>query len=868
MTSVVADGPLLLLAYAQWHELEDSDRELLGLARPFDFPARLVSRGDISTPDFTIELEAREDLEMVRFADRKGPFLRWNQRHYWLPSSLLRLLDQLDVSREALRNRDVTSRLLEIGRLLTLAQAAGVTADAYLSRQHVVSPDAVIPQVVPSSEPDTLELVPAFAGLEQDAKLTRQLDSAVEVKPVYQYNLDDQTSARVVLSPPVQEAVQELRKVRKLQGAARRRFLDRPEEFLSHPSIDLSEFGDRVIGVVAKRVRFYPQIPPSETDWLPAISLRIEDEAGLQDPWEMVVGPAEVGEMLNRLQEARSDGISTFEYQGQDFPANPVIEGKLKELEKRLQPRPDKQASQEEPTPRLELDIKENIEAVEYVSVGDLDAVPALELPGSLRPAIRLLHHQQDGVAWLQGLYRGQRGTGALLADDMGLGKTIQLWTFLEWIRLNQGGRKPALIVCPVSLIENWVDEYEKFFGGDQAVPHYAFARLHGAETRQHLRDGKLDLNRLVTYPYVLTSFETLRQYHLDLPRVDWSCVVLDEAQKIKNPAAQVTRAAKALKADFRIASTGTPVENHLSELWCIVDFVQPGRLGCLKDFLKEFPADPSQADDLTQRIQAKCGTLMRRRLKINVSRDLPAKTQNAPQVPFSLVQTQQYRSLLASKDKAESGSPMLALLQGFRKLCAFHKGAELCSNISDLGKGSSKFAWLVQTLDQIKIRKEKVIVFVELREYQRLLAYMLEEHYKVTVRIINGEVTTARESEGSRQQILKEFDSKPGFQILILSPLAAGVGLTITCANHVIHYMRHWNPAKEDQATDRAYRIGQQKEVFVYYPVCTAPDFKTFDQGLHELLERKRSLAARALFPTLYGEVRAEEVWQSMMGR
>ena len=869
--SVIAADEVLYLPYAHWSRLEAEEQLDLLVGKPFHFDGKMVAVGDAGTEHFEIRLDFHDpQSQRIDLSDRTGPFLRWNHSRYYLSPSLLHLVEMVEASRESLAPRNIQGRLLVMGRLLAAAAAAGIPAAPSLASQHVVAPETILPLVKVGNDADTLEVTPGFDGQEPDAKFQRQLDTGDAVKGIYQYNRDDGTSARVLLSEPIQEAVQQLRQVRKLKGKERRHFLDAPEEFLSHPAIDLSDFGDRVVGIVAQRVRFYPQIPSSETEWLPTIALKIEDECGLQDPWEMVVDAGDVEQMLTQLQTAQQDNISTFEFKGLDFPANSVIEKKLTELSKRLQPPVEKDAEKGPARdPRLELEIKENIDSLEYQKASAEMPAVALELerPASLRPEIDLLPHQREGVAWLQGLYRNPGAQGALLADDMGLGKTIQLWTLLEWIRLQNEVPRPSLIVCPVSLIHNWEDEYHKFFGGQDGLPHYAFAKLHGDNTRAHLKGKHLDLDKLEKYPYVLTSYETLRQYHLDLPRIDWACVVLDEAQKIKNPATQVTRASKALKANFRVASTGTPVENHLSELWCIADFIEPGRLGCLKDFLKEFPADPTQAEDLTERIQQRCGSMLKRRLKSQISQGLPNKTPSSPRVAMSALQQQQYRSALALGRKQDgTAPPMLSLLQGLRRLCAFHQGADLCPDVDSLRKESAKFAWLLKTLDDIRKRQEKVILFIELREFQRLLAHWLGEKYGLSIRTINGEVSTSREKEGSRHQILQEFNEQPGFQILILSPLAAGVGLTITCANHVIHYMRHWNPAKEDQATDRAYRIGQTKEVFVYYPLCVHPDFKTFDEGLHDLLERKRELATRALFPALYGEVKPDEVWGSLV--
>lgn len=856
------------LSHAHWLSLSRREQRQLKVAEPWPYPLKLKAKGAVGHKELRLEIESYESRQR---SERKkvwewfhGPFVRHDGQIYFLPAEILNLQREIDQNSAQLSGM-TSENLLAVGRVLGAAAQCDIELDRHLSQQAIFAPEKIGLEAA-CSQDGALEIFPALPHIGVEPKLQKQLDSQSQVSTLYQYQQEDGRSARVVLSPEAKEAIEEVRTVRRLSGDKLKKFLDSPEQFLKSSNIDLSDFGDRVVGLVTKRVRFYPQLPKSETEWFPTVTLRVEDQAGLQSPWDMVVDHTQVGEMLQSLAQAQAASVSTFDYQGYEFPANPVVQQKLEGLLQKLTPPKDDVPPDPKPE-RLELEILENVDSVEYYrSAEDADFTDRYHRPPTLKRTVELLPHQQRGVGWLQGLYSSSKRSGALLADDMGLGKTIQLWSFLEWARFEQehrGVQKPSLIICPLSLIETWLDEYQKFFDGPEALRRPYFVILRGADGKRFFQDGILDVVSLSRYPYVLATYETVRQHHLQLPRVDWHCVVLDEAQKIKFPNTQVTRSCKALKADFRIASTGTPVENSLADLWCIVDFLEPGRLGALKDFLKEFTPDGAEVEDLTSKIKARLGKVLMRRLKHQIDTGLPAKRIVAETVTMSPRQQEQYRAITA---KAQ-GESTLTVLQTLRRLCAFQQDPELVQNPEELRELASKFDWLIQCLDRIQKQQEKVIIFLEIREFQRILVHWLSLRYGQQVRTINGEVSADREAQGSRHQILQEFNDSPGFRILILSPLAAGVGLTITCANHVIHYMRHWNPAKEDQATDRAYRIGQSKEVFVYYPISTHPDFRTFDQGLHDLLDRKRELAKRALFPTLYGEIKPGNLLEECLG-
>jgi hypothetical protein len=362
----------------------------------------------------------------------------------------------------------------------------------------------------------------------------------------------------------------------------------------------------------------------------------------------------------------------------------------------------------------------------------------------------------------------------------------------------------------------------------------------------------------------VLTTYETLRDLEFSFAAANWSVMICDEAQKIKNPNALVTTAAKKQNVLFRVACTGTPVENTLTDLWCLFDFVQPGLLGGLNEFgrtyRKPIEAKTDEEKARVAELRKKIEPQIIRRTKEEVATNLKAKiiVKECQTLPISLFQLSIYtQAITLFKQRKEPGvrSPFknhLGLLQYLKIICTDPRsiGAEASTNesLDSYRKRSPKLDWLIVELLRIKKCDEKVIVFCEFKGVQRLLRHYINEAFGFVPDIINGDTEASASHQNSRQKRIRAFQGKPGFDIIILSPIAVGYGVNIQAANHVIHYTRTWNPAKEDQATDRAYRIGQSKEVYVYYPVITSNEFTTFDVKLHQLLEYKREIAGDML--------------------
>ncbi len=442
--------------------------------------------------------------------------------------------------------------------------------------------------------------------------------------------------------------------------------------------------------------------------------------------------------------------------------------------------------------------------------------------------------------------------------------------------------------------MENWQNELQKFFHSGLIRLLTLYGKiLKEKKVSKTLIDDRLlneGLNNFLQDDWladanlVLTTYETMRDLSISMAKQTWGIMVCDEAQKIKTPGTLVTDAAKSQKAKFKIACTGTPVENSLVDLWCLFDFVQPSLLGSLNTFGSTYRR-PIDAEHLGKQIALKeLQTLIEpqllRRIKSEVARDLPVKYDDSYETirQKNRIQLNEQQKIFYNesinqyKKQQEKGNSILQLLHRLRVICADPRHAglqpDLSLSLEGYRKLSPKFNWLIERLDEIYKRNEKVLIFTEYLELQRTIQHYLKQRYKFAVKqpyIINGSVKSNSSAIESRQKFINDFQLSNGFNVLILSPIAAGFGLNIQAANHVIHYTRTWNPAKEDQATDRAYRIGQSKDVYVYYPTIYSDEFLTFEAKLDDLLREKRKLATNMLNGTC--ELKPQEFAELITG-
>jgi hypothetical protein len=456
-----------------------------------------------------------------------------------------------------------------------------------------------------------------------------------------------------------------------------------------------------------------------------------------------------------------------------------------------------------------------------------LDALrepPPVEIPAGLRATLR--PYQVRGFAWLQAL--GQLGLGACLADDMGLGKTVQFITHVLARRPNARG--PALVVCPTSVLGNWSHEIARF------APSLVVRRYHGLD-----RDpGVLKHADVVitTYGLLVRDVDLLEQLH-------WDVVALDEGQAIKNPDSQRARCARRLVADHRVAMSGTPVENRLLELWSLLDWLVPGLLGTRARFRRQvaIPIERFGDEAVAQRLQRGVAPFLLRRLKTDptVISDLPEKIERRAWCSLTAEQAAMYEDVVetcmerirSSIDQERRGH-VLAMLTALKQVC--NHPAHYRSDASPLARRSGKLEHCVELLDTILENGERALIFTQYREMGTLLQGHLSEVFGEEVPFLHGGTpATAREE---MVRAFQEDDDAP--PVLIISLRAGGTGLNLTRATHVLHYDRWWNPAVEDQATDRVYRIGQRENVLVHKLVTSG----TLEERIDAMLEDKRALA------------------------
>jgi SNF2 family DNA or RNA helicase len=457
--------------------------------------------------------------------------------------------------------------------------------------------------------------------------------------------------------------------------------------------------------------------------------------------------------------------------------------------------------------------------------------LPSLETPrtfhGKLRP------YQKHGLAWLA--FLGRWNLGACLADDMGLGKTIQVLALL--LHLDESGEldRPVLLICPTSVVSNWRKEAERFSPSLRVLIHHGLGR-HEGEAFQR----EASRHHLIVSTYSLV--------HRDLERlstVDWAALVLDEAQNIKNPQAKQTRALRKLEAPRRIALTGTPVENRLSELWSIMEFLNPGYLGSEASFRRRYalPIERYRDAAATGELRRLVEPFVLRRVKTDptVIKDLPRKNEMKVYCTLTPEQATLYQAVVSeSLHKIESSvgigrkGEVLAALTRLKQIC--NHPAHFLSDGSSLGERSGKLTRLTEMLEEVLAESDRALVFTQYAEMGKLIQKHLRESLSVEVPFLHGAVPASE-----REHLIASFqEDQSGPPVFVLSLKAGGFGLNLTEARHVFHFDRWWNPAVEDQATDRAFRIGQKRSVAVYKFICAG----TVEERVDELAERKKELA------------------------
>lgn len=863
-----------LLPYENIYLLDEDERILLGVPQPYDKAMRLVGTSMLNLSDFEYKEEFLTyvpDGELI-VCERGGNILVKGREKYLLNEAQYALLNRVDAFNSTPEeDKTLDYNLRCFAEIKALAEQAGCQLDSYLENENVYAPERIKIEIGRDDEGFTVE--PAV-DIEENDKFQTYFDKMRKVQAQYPVQRENGERVRIVLN---KEQKENLHYLKEQCGKHKTReeiqkMIEQPTEYFDPNAFDLSElYSDRVIEIGVYKPKFYPFICPYKSCWIAGATV----ETPQNGTTKVTINSEEELEKLKReIQSAKENKKGIVEYNKTQLDIEDAM-FLAQTAEKQLKDpsQPAKVENENGNEARNVLIIEENAEelgfAVKERIIEKGDKYTLFTDP-FLQEGFSLKDHQKEGVAWLQHLYKS-KASGCLMADDMGLGKTLQILYFIDWHSRKYANHKPYLIVAPISLLENWKNEYERFF----MQPRMKIKMLTSKDVTRKFDKSIVD--KMQKMDIILTNYESLRISQLNFCAVEFDVVALDEAQKIKSPGTLVTNAAKALKCNFKIAMTGTPVENSLLDLWCIMDFCVPGLLGNAKAFAAQYQ-NPLKKEDtdivaLGNEVHDKLGVYFMRRLKKDAAKDLPDKIELKEKVLMPPVQKEAYASVV--NDYTSGIQPnMLVTIMHLREVSEhpyLYDSTLLNHETDEIVDTSARLQATIKFLDEIKKKEEKVIIFVERKETQKMLQKLCLKRYGIITKIINGDtpsiVKRNMPNKQSRQSSIDEFQAVDGFNVIIMSPVAAGMGLNVTAANHVIHYSRHWNPAKENQATDRAYRIGQTKDVFVYYPMAVRSDIKSFDETLDDLLSRKTSLATSTIFPTERVEVKQEELGQMLFG-
>jgi hypothetical protein len=900
------DAASKLLRFEEAAQIQNSDAELLNLLPPFPYQLDVLSRGSLGAANFEVYYSVTQGGVRVAGTFSKGVFTTGASK-YRIAGLLFSLLDRIRRLNDETNAEGKIAQFAAL-RLLLPDIDPNIRAEGFLLRIRIAHVTAIslkpsivdglvsfdpIPmrRVDPENHEAGAELAIAPIASEkfgQEFRNQRNVNSTYALEPGHYVYID----------PSVRPALKVVKQKQTAPLDERMAFLMSPAKALTEAYGDMSgevtevaigdtiffetaEYSDRITGIGEWLPPQLSYLERGSNNWLP-------ERFSIVLSGKLVTGePKDVPGWIEEVKAALAEKKTEVRLGGVDVPiGSPGLLETLQRL-KPDEPAPKNAGSNDSrdvsETPKRRIKVfqtKSNFEVPEFRrhlkprQLGDI-SLPAMK--------VRLKEHQEGGVRWLTNSYLSG-WPGVLLADDMGLGKTLQSLSFLM-VLLREGviriGR-PAIVVAPTSLLRNWQDEHGNFaLGEGLGKPLVAF----GSQLR-HLRLGNagsdgvtlLDAQQLVSTNWILTTYETIRDYHISFAQVPFSVAVLDEVQKAKNPSTRVNAALKALNADFVLSMTGTPVENSISDLWAITDITAPGYFPPLKEFMKSYgKAQPPETRHLAleklstellgnSEVSGKqVPPYAFRRMKEDVAKDLPTKHQGRMIRAFMPeVQARRYAEVSAATQAGKVR--ILRALHDFRSISLHPADPEtvvggLVKN-DDYIKMSARLTKAFDRLEQIAMQNEKVIIFVNNRRMQTVLSRLIKQKFGCpTPEYIRGDTIP-----GQRQEIVNRFSSISGFAALILSPRAAGVGLNIVAANHVIHLDRWWNPAVEDQCTDRAYRIGATKDVYVYTIGAVHPVLQenSYDVILDALLQNRRE-TSRRIFTSC--EITVEELSEALKG-
>jgi SNF2-related domain len=806
----------LFIKHASVAGLTAHEASLLGLPPAGDAVAMIGTKGIVTQPDHEVTLRwQRPTGQAIAGAKRTGAWLEIGDRWHRLPDPLFSLAEAVEAAQQA--GQDPGARLTAVARLLELLPEARQDGSAHapgmLGNITVHVADAFSLDL--DGEGENARLVPVLhrAGGDPAAPLLpeplhdifahQRFNGFNDARTVYALG----NGNMLVLSPPLRRALSVVRRLQSAAPATRRDVFANPRVYLRDALGDEDEtlienvfretpaYSERVIGLGLWQPRVVPWVRVAATDWFAGMdgagttgSAGPPTTGGIQVAGELELTPDESDDLRARIERAMGTKEPTVELSRPEGPlAIPATHETLTALA-RLEAARRRPAADDAPAPRVPAEvllIHQNEETLVVEALVSRRPAPALGTPTAL--VTPPMGHQSEGLAWLQKAW-AEGLPGVLLADDMGLGKTLQGLAFLAWLRQGMAEGiippEPVLIVAPTGLLANWQKEHAAHLttpGLGECVAAYG----HGLRA---LRQGEvnerpaLDVAALLGASWVLTTYETLRDYDRDFGQVRFAAAVFDETQKIKTPGIRLTDAAKGMNAGFRIALTGTPVENRLSDLWCIIDTANPGYLGDLKTFSRQYEQDqdPDRLARLRDTLVGPIGgrsPVMLRRLRREHLPDLPLQSEKLDERAMPPPQATTYAEAIT---QARAGGPgdVLTALQRLRAVSLHPQPAATLDDEAFIAM-SARFISAFSTLDEVAAKGERVLLFVEDLSAQARLTGLIQRRYGLAAApmVINGTV-----AGGSRQARVERFQTAmEGFDVMILSPRAGGVGLTLT---------------------------------------------------------------------------------------
>lgn len=888
--------------------LSDSEAKVLTLPSSIPFQLRVWGSGRWDDNSNDLNAEFLDGNQQVFIDNRIGAIAEIGRLKYRLPDPLYSIIELVaNMNSQSTRDYKIET-LAKIAELLgsskigssrlnpdeqiasiKIRHVAGFSASVAGSLEDpILSPVLFSRKLIEaqSDENTCLDENQQILDLKQSHSFNKEFKSSNTVLPTYVLG----SGEYVYLDPTVRQTLAAFHQIMLSSAKIKREFLSSPRASLAAmlkgdeedgliqvetSFIETAQFSDRVIGINKWSAPVLPWLANVSNEW--GTSTLVFEQIGNLSP--VIIAKENLRSTIEAIEQALQVGKCHTVAAGVDIPVSQSLLNSMlaflpAEPDEIIDDHVDEDLKPNEHEGLFVVETIDGFEAINYV-VSLVPPIIKLEFrsPRALVPSTTLMSHQEYGVSWLISAYN-LGFPGVLIADDMGLGKTLQALVYLALYReqIPNIKQKPCLIIAPTGLLNNWQKEITDHLGlnglGDLTLAYGA--GLKHIKTSYSGRDTDLgipvlDVAKLRTSGIILTTYESLRDYQISFSQVSFGTVIFDEIQKTKNPRSLLSRAAAAINGDFKVGLSGTPVENSLSDLWTILDILAPGLLKLsLQDFMREY-AGSIENPDLLEKLKKLQFELLDssegrlppilRRMKSEVFKEggLPKKIIHPIDSTCSLMPTEQEIAYRLEVERVQKGEiKMVQGLQRFKRVSMSPKSyANWLDDPYGYPKNSARLIQFFTILDKIKLRNEKALIFIETLELQPILSQILKERYSLRKLplIINGKI-----SGNERQGFVDEFqEEEKSFNVMLISPKAGGVGLTLTAANNVIHLERWWNPAVEDQCNDRAYRIGQKNDVNIYTPVAKhrLNEIPSFDIVLDGILTKKRALAESLFFPS-----------------